>query len=82
MNILDIFSWLPEKEIRLEDIERIALNLNSGAREEDGFTLSMELPDSKNEYHVAVANELAEEGKKVCCLSRNGSMIAIIGYKD
>lgn len=47
MCIPDIFSELPEKEIRLEDIERISLNLSSEIREENGFTLISELPDEK-----------------------------------
>lgn len=81
MDILDIFSWLPEKELGLEVIKRLALKLKDEKVNENGFSLALELPSDANENITDVTDELISEGKKVCYLLRQGIIIAVIGYK-
>ena len=81
MNVLDIFSWLPAKEISLEEIERIVLELYKTQERRDGYALEMELPEDANEYVISVTEDLISEDKKVCYLLRDGSIIAAIGYR-
>lgn len=80
MDILDIFSWLPEKEISLKKIKEIALDINDGKSVADGYSLFANIPDNANDNIVCVNNELISEGKKVCFLAREGIVIAAIGY--
>lgn len=81
MNILDIFSWLPAKEMSIEEIENIVIELYRTKDEIDGFSIEMQLPDAANENVIGVKEDLINEGKKVCFLTRNGSVIAAIGYR-
>lgn len=82
MTILDIFSWLPAKEMSLDEIQRIVLALKNGNMNIDGFELKMEIPSDANENVVEVTNDLISEGKKVCYLLRAGEVIAAIGYRE
>lgn len=81
IDILDIFSWLPEKELSLDEIESIVLELHSVKTNQSGFTLETKLPIDANEYVTSTQTELLSEGKKVCFLLRDNTVIAAIGYK-
>lgn len=82
MIILDIFSWLPEKELSLQAIESIVLELKDGKKRSDGFELKMEIPTDANENIIEVTKDLIGDGRKVCYLLRAGIVIAVLGYKD
>ena len=80
MDILDIFSWLPEKELSLEQIEILIKDLNNGIMHE-GYSVEYELPFDANEYITNSMKELVEEGKNVCFLLRDKQIISAVGYK-
>ena len=80
MTILDIFSWLPEKELSLEEIENIVRDIENGITH-DGYSVEHQLPVGADENIVNTENELMEEGKKVCFLIKAGQIISTIGYR-
>lgn len=82
MTVLDIFSWLPAKEISLAEIEEIILGLNDGKSGFDGFTLERALPSGADDCVREAVDELLGEGKKVCFLMKGGRLIAAAGYRD
>ncbi len=81
MDILDIFSWLPAKEMSLEEIEQMTRLLYEGAQGNDKYRLEMQLPTEEDNNIVEVTEELLGEGKKVCYLLSEDIVIAAIGYK-
>lgn len=80
MTILDIFSWLPEKELSLEQIENIVKEIESGTTH-DGYSVEHQLSVDANENIIGAKDELVQEGKKVCFLLRGGQIISVIGYR-
>ena len=80
MDVLDIFSWLPEKAISLEKIEEIVKDNYVGVSHE-GYYVEYELPPQANTNIMNVAEDLIQEGKKVCFLLKDNQIIAAIGYK-
>lgn len=80
MTILDIFSWLSEKELGLEEIENIVRDLENGIIHE-GYSVKHQLPSGANENIVNTENELVQEGKKVCFLLKDERIISVIGYR-
>lgn len=80
MDILDIFSWLPEKELSLEQIEKLVKELDSGIPHE-GYSVEYELPCGSNENITNPMKELIEEGKSVCFLLREEQVISLVGYR-
>lgn len=80
MTVLDIFSWLPEKELSLEEIENIVRNIENGITY-DGYSVEHQLPVGADEDIANTENELVQEGKKVCFLTKTGQIISMIGYR-
>lgn len=80
MTILDIFSWLPEKELSLEEIENIVRDIENGITH-DGYSVEHQLPEGVDENIVDGRDELVKEGKQVCFLLKHGNLISMIGYK-
>lgn len=80
MTILDIFSWLSAKELSLEEIENIVIDLENGISHE-GYSIEHQRPADVNENIVNTAAELVQEGKKVCFLLKEGQIISAIGYR-
>lgn len=80
MTILDIFSWLPEKELSLEQIENIVKEIENGTTH-DGYSVENQLSVDANENIIGAKDELVQEGKKVCFLLRGGQIISVIGYR-
>ena len=82
MKILDVFSWLPENELSIEEIKNIAVSLHDGNVNSEGYVLGIRIPESAEENVIISANELVSEGKKVCFLIREGKVISVVGYRD
>lgn len=80
MTILDIFSWLPAKEISLEQIENIVRDIHNGKIHE-GYSVEYQLPTDANKNVIDAVKELQQEGKKVCFLLKDDQMISAIGYR-
>lgn len=80
-HVLDIFSWLPAKEISLEQLEQIFMDYNSGSHNNE-YDVLFELPDNATENILTCKNELLEEGKHVAYILKKENVIAVIGYKE
>lgn len=81
MTVLDVFSWLSEKEIGIEEIENIFLK--SYERIADNtYEIVYEIPENTETDMIDCKNELLSEGKKVAYMMRAGVPIAVIGYRD
>ena len=81
MKVLDIFSWLPAKEISLEQLERIFIDRKSGIYNSEYIVLS-ELPNNVSEDILTCKNELLKEGKKATFILKEEKVIAVIGYQE
>ena len=80
MTILDIFSWLPEKELSIEEIENTVRDIENGIIH-DGYSVEHQLPEGVDENIVDGRDELVQEGKLVCFLLKQGHLISMIGYR-
>lgn len=78
MKVLDIFSWLPAKEISLEQLEQIFIDYKSGIYN----SVLSELPNNVSEDILTCKNELLKEGKKVAFILKEEKVIAVIGYQE
>lgn len=81
MRILDVFSWLPAKELSIEKIEELVESLNNGIENNEGYSLKKKLPENSNDNIIGTTEELIGEGKEVCYLVKDDNTIAVIGYK-
>jgi hypothetical protein len=81
MKILDVFSWLPEKELSIAQIEALAVSLENAESYHDGYSLAKAMPESANENDINASKELISGGRKVCYLLRANKIVAVIGYK-
>lgn len=79
MKVLDIFSWLPVKEIDLECLEQIFKQYYAGIYG-DEYTVSIKIPFNLSEDMFNCKTELIKKGKKVGYIKKNNKPIAIIGY--
>lgn len=80
MRILDVFSWLPEKEISTEQIENIFLKSCEGIVD-DNYMVIHEIPENTENNIIECKNELLNEGKQVAYIMREGVVVALVGYK-
>lgn len=81
MKILDVFSWLPAKEISIEELEQIVMDYFSGTYEGE-YKVLLEMPDGADNNILNSRARLIEEGKDVACILKGGKAIAIAGYKE
>ena len=81
MKVFDIFSWLPAKEMSLEQLEQIFEEYYSGTYMGD-YTVSLETPCNIGKDILSCKAELIEEGKKVGYILMDDNIIAIIGYRE
>ena len=82
MKVLDIFSWLPAKEISLEQLEQIFIDYKSGIYNSEYIVLS-ELPNNVSEDILTCKNELLKEGKKVAfILKKKKSLLSLVIKSD
>ncbi len=81
MKILDFFSWLPAKEISLEELEQIFTASKKGTCS-DAYTVSDELPPCAADHILACQKELINEGKNVVAILKDSNVIAVAGYRE
>lgn len=81
MKVLNIFSWMPAKEISLEQLEQIFIDQKSGSYNREYIVLS-ELPSNVTENILTCKDELLNEGNSVAYISKGENIIAVIGYKE
>lgn len=81
MKVLDVFSWLPAKEISIDELKKIFIEHFNGAYE-GKYKVLLEMPDNANKNILNSRAELIEEGKDVACILKGGNAIAVVGYKE
>ncbi|MDE5780079.1 MAG: hypothetical protein K2I03_01160 [Lachnospiraceae bacterium] len=81
MKVLDVFSWLPAKEINIEELEQIFIGHFNGTYEGE-YKVLPGLPDNADKNILSSRATLIEEGKKAACILKNGNVIAVVGYKE
>lgn len=80
MKITDMFSWLPAKEISVEELERIFIEHLNGTYEGE-YKVLLEMPDNADKNILDSRTEMIEEGKSVACILKGEKIIAVVGYK-
>ena len=81
VKVLDVFSWLPAKEISIEELEQIFIgHLNGTYRGE--YEVLLEVPDNADKNIRNSSKRLIEEVKDVGCILKGGNVIAVVGYKE
>ena len=80
MDILDVFSWLPAKELSIDDIKKIVWDIEKRIPHE-GYSVEYQLPPGADENKIEAVDELLSEGKLVCFLLKEVNIISVIGYK-
>ncbi len=81
MKVLDVFSWLPAKEISIKEMEQIFIEHLNGTYEGENKVL-LEVPDNADKNILNSSARLIEEDKDVACILKNGKVIAVLGYKE
>ena len=81
MTVLDVFSWLPAKEISIEELEQIFTGHLNGTYEGE-YKVSLEVPDNADKNILNSSAELIGEGKAVACILKDGNAIAVVGYRE
>ena len=81
MTVLDVFSWLPAKELSIEELEQIFTRHLSGTYEGE-YEVLLEVPDNADKNILNSSARLIEEGKDVACILKNGNVVAVVGYKE
>ena len=79
MQILDVFSWLPKKEIDIDELTTIFLNSVGGIKD-SVYEVVYQIPNDAVSNVIEASNELECEGKLVAYIKRGNIVIAIIGY--
>lgn len=75
-----MFSWLPAKEISIEELERIFIEHLNGTYEGE-YKVLLEMPDNADKNILDSRTEMIEEGKSVACILKGKKIIAVVGYK-
>ena len=81
MKVLDVFSWLPAKEISIDELKQIFIKHLNGTYE-GAYKVLLEMPDNADKNILNSRAELIEEGKDVACTLKGGNVIAVVGYKE
>lgn len=81
MKVMDIFSWLPAKEMSLEQLKQLFEEYFNGTYKEE-YLISLETPCNLTNDILHCRAELMEEEKKVGYILKDDNIIALIGYKE
>ena len=81
MTVLDVFSWLPAKEISIEELEQIFIDHLNGTYEGE-YKVLLEIPDDADKNILSSSAELIGERKAVAYILKDGNVIAVVGYKE
>lgn len=81
MKVLDVFSWLPAKEISIEELEQIFIAHFNGAYEGE-YKVLLKMPDNVDKNILNSSTTLIEEGRNVACILKGGNVIAVVGYME
>ena len=81
MKVFDVFSWLPAKEISIEELEQIFMGHLNGTYEGE-YKVLLEMPDNADKNILDSRATLIGEGKEVACILKGGNVIAVVGYRE
>ena len=81
MTVLDVLSWLPAKEISIEELEQIFIKHLNGTYEGE-YKVLLKIPDNADKNILSSSAELMGEGKAVACILKDGNAIAVVGYRE
>ncbi|MEY8425009.1 hypothetical protein AALB52_20160 [Lachnospiraceae bacterium 38-14] len=81
MTVLDVLSWLPAKEISIEELEQIFIKHLNGTYEGE-YKVLLKIPDNADKNILSSSAELRGEGRAVACILKDGNVIAVVGYKE
>ena len=81
MTVLDVFSWLPAKEISIEELEQIFIKHLNGTYEGE-YKVLLEIPDNADKNILSSSAELIGERKAVAYILKDGNVIAVVGYRE
>jgi len=81
MEVLDVFSWLPAKEISIEELEQIFIKHLNGTYEGE-YKILLEIPDNVDKNILSSSAELIGERKAVAYILKDRNVIAVVGYKE
>ena len=81
MKILDIFSWIPETEITLEEIMAIFENYKNGITSNE-YMVTEDLPADTSQNIIIGKEQLITEGKRVAFIIKDSKILALIGYNE
>ena len=81
MKVFDVFSWLPAKEISIEELEQIFMGHLKGTYEGE-YKVLLEMPDNADKNILDSRATLIGEGKEVACILKGGNVIAVVGYRE
>ena len=81
MKILDIFSWIPETEITLEEIMAIFENYKNGITSNE-YMVTEDLPADTSQNIIIGKEQLIKEGKRVAFIIKDSKILALIGYQE
>ena len=79
MQIFDVLSWLPKKEIDIDELTTIFLKSIDGIKD-SVYEVVYEIPGNAVSNVIEASNELANEGKFVAYIKRGDTVVALIGY--
>ena len=79
MQIFDVLSWLPKKEIDIDELTTIFLNSVDGIKD-SVYEVVYEISGDAVSNVIKASNELANEGKFVAYIKREETVVALIGY--
>ena len=82
MSVLDVFSWLPAKEISIEKLEQIFIGHLNGTYKGGEYKVLPEVPDNADKNILNSRAALIGEGKDAACILKGGNVIAVVGYKE
>ena len=82
-SVFDIFSYVPKREIDLEQLETIFVNeSNIVNAATNGYYVEKYKQSHKLEKNIKIAVEdLQNEGKKIAFIKKGRKIIAVVGYK-
>lgn len=81
MIVLDVFSWLPAKEISIEELKQVFTGYFNGTYEGE-YEVLLEMPDNVDKNILGSRAALKEEGKAVAYILKGGNVIAVVGYRE
>ena len=81
MTVLDVLSWLPAKEISIEELEQIFIKHLNGTYEGE-YKVLLKIPDNADKNILSSSAELRGEGRAVACILKDGNVIAVVDYKE